>query len=280
MELQYATSMDSSKAPTTGWTTAYPEKTDEYIWTRTIVYYTDKTSSVSSSYCDTNIARLNESLQKEGQAIVDSLEKTGFVRIFEDRIYLLDNKDPFQVKQAICMNNKGIAFAKASGNQSLPWNAETNTFGEEIEGSNVFTAVWGIEGTFDLRSMNVINIKAENIQDGTLTLGKDKNQNGHLEIYGINEETPTVLADGEGIRVALNNGGEASFSETDGLKVTSGSNANKEYGSYSDGKGFEANNLRANNELVFGKVLMAKPMSIKDTSTNIVHTGVAFIKIV
>ena len=171
------------------------------------------------------------------------------------------------------MNNKGIAFAKAPEGEFLEWDAQNQEF------KNSFTSVWGIEGTFDLQGLNVINIKAENIKDGTLTLGKDKNQSGHLEIFGTNEESPTIIANGDGIIISLANGGEIRLSEAEGLIVTHGSAANKEYGSYQDGKGFEANHLRANEEMHFGNNIAAKPMSIT-TADGVTHIGVGFIKII
>lgn len=273
--LWYATADNSSIAPTTGWSTEPPNSTNLYIWTKTVQYYTDGTDNFDSAIavCDTTIATLQSGIEEKGNQIFSSLRDKGYVRVFEDRIYLLDNKTETQVTQAICMNNNGIAFAKAAEGEFLKWDVEKQVF------TDSFTSVWGIEGTFDLQGLNVINIKAENIQDGTLTLGKDKNQNGHLEIFGTNEESPTVIANGNGIIITLANGGEIRLSEEEGLIVTHGSAANKEYGSYQDGKGFESKNLRVNNEMDFGNNIAAKPMSIT-TEDGVTHVGVGFIKII
>ena len=273
--LWYATADNVSVAPTEGWSTEPPGSTELYIWTKTVSYYTDGTDNfnTAAAVCDTTIATLQEGITEKGKEIFSSLQDKGFVRIFEDKIFLLNNKEVNQVTQAICMNNSGIAFAKASEGSYLTWDEAQQTF------TDAFTSVWGIEGTFDLLGLNVLNIKAENIQDGTLTLGKDKNQSGHLEIFGANETSPTVMANGDGIIISLNNGGEIRLSEAEGLVVTSGNASNKEYGSYQDGKGFESNQLRANNEMDFGSVIAAKPMTIT-TADGVTHTGVDFIKII
>ena len=157
------------------------------------------------------------------------------------------------------------------------WEMEVGKGGQKIQTSSY--KVNKSRGTFDLIGLNVLNIKAENIQDGTLTLGKDANQKGHLEIYGTNDSTPTVTANGEGIIITLNNGGEIRLSESEGLVVTHGNTSNKEFGSYQDGKGFESKNLRAVEELDFGSTMAAKPMSIT-TADGVTHVGVGFIKII
>ena len=272
--LWYATADNTSIAPTTGWSTEPPTSTNLYIWTKTVQYFTDGTNNFNEAeaVCDTTIVQLQDGITEKGREIFGSLQDKGFVRIFEDRIFLLDNSTVTQVRQAICMNNKGIAFAKAAEGEYLQWNVDTQTF------DDAFTSVWGIEGTFDLIGLNVINIKAENIQDGTLTLGKDANQRGHLEIFGANDKTPTITANGEGIIISLANGGEIRLSEEEGLIVTHGSATNKEYGSYADGRGFEAKSLRANEEMNFGANIAAKPMSIT-TADGVTHVGVGFIKI-
>ena len=140
----------------------------------------------------------------------------------------------------------------------------------------------------DLTHLNTVSIKASDIQDGTLTLGSDPNTPGHLEILAP-DGFATISANAQGIRVRLNNGGEARITRAEGLVVTSKTERDpitgaiigddiKVFGSNSGGDGFESTKITVSQELDFKDYMKMIPIQQKDSNNNIIHKGIGFIK--
>lgn len=269
----YESDSANTKPPANAvWKNEKPINTDKYIWTRTQYNYTHGESKYSTPTCDTLTKRLQENIQNSANKITNGLE-TGYVKIYNNYIYLLDVEDPEKATQAIQLGKNGIAFAKSKTGSPLGWNSTTNSFNNE---QNIFTSVWGINGTFDAQSLNVKNINASEIQDGILELGKTQNVNGQLNIFTTNGSVPTVIADGDGIIVNLDNGGQAKITKSKGLEVTYGDSV--VYGSNTNGDAFKAEKIEIQKETVYGNVLRQINMELT-TDDKIHHVGIGFLKI-
>ena len=269
---EYAGSTSSTSAPnvqTGGWSEKKPTNTNLYIWTRVISYYSDGTSEIIvAAYCDSLTKQLQDKITEDTTAITNELHETGVIRMFNDEFYALNTPDPSSATQVIRISSSGIAFAKGT---NLGWNTSTHQFTNAT-----WNSVWGIDGTFDAQSLNVINLNASEIQDGVLELGRSSQTNGQLNIYTTNGSSPTIIANGNGIIVKLENGGEARITKSEGIIVTKGSASNKIYGSTSDGEGFETDRIDIEKEINFGSNI--KGLVMTATVSGVTHRGVGFIK--
>ena len=267
---EYAGSTSSTTAPTTGWSEQKPTNTNLYIWTRVVNYYSDNSSEIIvSAYCDSLTKKLQEDITSKANAITSELHDTGVIRMFNDEFYALNNANPASATQVIRISSSGIAFAQGS---NLGWNATTHQFTNAT-----WNSVWGIDGTFDAQALTVVNLNASEIQDGILELGRSEQTNGQLKIYTTNGSIPTIIADGNGIIVKLDNGGEARITKSEGIIVTKGSTTDKVYGSTTDGEGFQTNRIDIQKEINFGSDIKGTIMTA--TVDGVTHRGIGFIKI-
>ena len=267
---EYAGSTSSTIAPSTGWSEQKPTDTDLYVWTRVINYYSDGTSKIAvAAYCDSLTKRLQDNITEKAKEITDGLQEKGVIRIFEDKIYSMNSNNPSTATQIIRISDNGIAFAKGN---NLGWNPETQNFE-----TATWNSVWGIDGTFDAQSLTVINLNASEIQDGILELGRSAETNGKLNIYTTNGATPTIIADGSGITVNLENGGVAKITKDKGLVVTKGSNSDSDmvYGSNTNGDGFKTSILEVEKEINHGAYIKEITMTVNDNG--VTHRGIGFI---
>ena len=262
---QYAGSTSSSTAPITGWNVEKPTNPELYIWTRTATQWDTGIETYSDAICDTLLKSLKDDLDRNAQDI-SKLSDLGYVRIFDNYIYLVDKAEMSSVRAGIAMGAGGIQFFKYAVSTPTSWNANTNTFDNAV-----YSSVWTLDGTMDLQELEAVKIKASEIADGILKLGEDKNTPGHLEIYSTNSSTSIVTADGSGIKVKLNNGGEARISVSEGFTLVD-SNGNQIYGSKNDLNKFEMTKGKVTEELDFNACIKMVPITLAG------HKGIAFIR--
>ena len=81
-----------------------------------------------------------------------------------DSIMVVDSLPADTATNVILINNGGIGFSQTGIN-------------------GTFNSAWTIDGTLNMQNINVINLVADLIQGGTLTLGNNLNESGILELY-------------------------------------------------------------------------------------------------
>lgn len=82
----------------------------------------------------------------------------------QDQILIMDTDDISTCRYCIRMNQAGIGFSTTGYN-------------------GPFNSAWTIDGTLNMQEINVINLTANLIRGGTLTLGSEENVSGLLELY-------------------------------------------------------------------------------------------------
>ena len=281
---EYAAWDSSDTAPEEGsdkWKEAKPDTTDKYIWTRTTTNWDTGLVTHSTPICDTLAKRLQDSLNQMGLS-VSELSESGYVRIFDNYIYLVNAEEMRDVRAGIAMGLGGIQFFKYPGEKpedtdyvATEWDEENKVF----KGVK-YNSVWSLGGTMDLEALRVQNINASEIKDGILTLGEDANTEGRLEVYKvngkINGDDPVVKIDGNGVEVKLANGGWAKILDTNGITLIDANN-NLVFGSDTNLDRFNMTKATVTSEINFDSKIIAQPTVLTDTN-NIDHHGLAFIR--
>lgn len=104
---------------------------------------------------------------KEATDKIWSVLGSSHVQYYGDRILVLDALPEADAHNVIMINSAGIGFSNTGIN-------------------GTFRSAWTIDGTLDMQQINVINLVADLIRGGTLTLGGLSNQSGVLELYDEN----------------------------------------------------------------------------------------------
>lgn len=115
---------------------------------------TDAAQAVNSSIATTVNDRLNESENK-----INNLYSGSYVIYDGEQILVVDSLPKESAHNVLRINSAGIGFSSSG-----------------IDGS--FTSAWTIDGTLNMQDINVINLVADLIKGGTLTLGGQDNGNG------------------------------------------------------------------------------------------------------
>ena len=274
---EYASSESDDPASITSWSKDKPTDASLYIWTRTRTDWDTGLITYSEPVCDTLTKQLQEGLVANGNRITQ-LSTLGFVRIFDNYIYLVNAEKMSDVRSGIAMGAGGIQFFKYPGEKpgdtdyvATAWNEETNEF-DNVE----YNSVWKLDGIMDLKALRVQNINASEIEDGTLTLGKTVNTEGHLEVYKTNGTEPIVKIDGNGIEVKLVNGGWAKILDTNGITLVDANN-NLVFGSDTNLDRFNMTKATITSELNFDSKIIAQPVTLTDTN-DVTHHGLAFVR--
>ena len=179
-----------------------------------------------------------------------------------------------QSTEVLCLNERGICFAKKSKETPL----------DKAE----YTSVWALDGTFDAQSINVINLSADNIKNGVLRLYDEKsnNETGKLLIFegpapatvdATYDERSIVEISSTGINVKLANGGQFLVDITNGFKIK---NPMKDevVSMAADGDSIAFTKTTILKHIDFGNDLRGLVMDRK-TSDGKTHRGIGFIKI-
>ena len=218
-------------------------------------------NSISSS-TDKKLEKNNEALRIElnkeisnNSANIWETLGSSYVIYDGDKILVLDQLPKDSAKNVIMINSHGIGFSNTG-----------------IHGQ--FTSAWTIDNTLNMERVNVINLTADLIRGGTLKLGSNLNEYGHIEIY---DQSNKLIAEmnnkglkmygNDGSYVLLNN--EVGFAGFDSL-------GQKIY--WVDKDEFHMKRSVVEEEITLCNKLRFIPITIKDEG-NIVNDGIGLVSV-
>lgn len=173
----------------TAWQTTKPiwtaDDKNKYLWIKTTYIYSDNTKSIATPYCDltwSELGVLDSNLESYKDDFTNQLTG-GVVKMEGGEIRIYDNANTEEATKCIVMNSSGIGYLFKDEEGKWPEDGQV-------------ISVWGINGTFDARLLTVINLTADQINNGVLRLGGPITltpKNEEDEIYTTLEE---FIADG------------------------------------------------------------------------------------
>nr|DAI57583.1 MAG TPA: tail protein [Caudoviricetes sp.] len=204
---------------------------------------TDAAQAASSSIATTVKARLDESESK-----ITNLVGGSYVLYDGEQILVVDSLPKESAHNVLRINSAGIGFSSSG-----------------INGS--FTSAWTIDGTLNMQDINVINLVADLIKGGTLTLGGQDNGNGVMLVKSAAGATLGRLDNG-GLTMWATDGSHIVVSAANGL--TGYDSANRITYTARNGV-FSMRNGYIEEGLAVGGKLKIVPVTSGD------NTGVAFV---
>ena len=204
---------------------------------------TDAAQAASSSIATTVKARLDESESK-----ITNLVGGSYVLYDGEQILVVDSLPKESAHNVLRINSAGIGFSSSG-----------------INGS--FTSAWTIDGTLNMQDINVINLVADLIKGGTLTLGGQDNGNGVMLVKSAAGATLGRL-DNSGLTMWATDGSHIVISAANGL--TGYDSANKITYTARNGV-FSMRNGYVEEGLAVGGKLKIVPVTSGD------NNGVAFV---
>lgn len=153
---------------------------------------TDAAQAVNSQIVTTVNDRLNESESK-----INNLYGGSYVIYDGEQILVVDSLPKDSAHNVLRINSAGIGFSSSG-----------------INGN--FTSAWTIDGTLNMRNINVINLVADLIKGGTLTLGGQDNGNGVMLVKSAAGATLGRLDNG-GLTMWATDGSHIVVSAANGL---------------------------------------------------------------
>lgn len=204
---------------------------------------TDAAQAASSSIATTVKARLDESESK-----ITNLVGGSYVLYDGEQILVVDSLPKESAHNVLRINSAGIGFSSSG-----------------INGS--FTSAWTIDGTLNMQNVNVINLVADLIKGGTLTLGGQDNGNGVMLVKSAAGATLGRM-DNSGLTMWAQDGSHIVVSAANGL--TGYDSANRITYTARNGV-FSMRNGYVEEGLAVGGKLKIVPVTSGD------NTGVAFV---
>lgn len=204
---------------------------------------TDAAHAVNSSIVTTVNDRISESENK-----ITNLVGGSYVIYDGEQILVVDSLPKESAHNVLRINSAGIGFSSSG-----------------ISGS--FTSAWAIDGTLNMQNINVINLVADLIKGGTLTLGGQDNGNGVMLVKSAAGATLGRL-DNSGLTMWAQDGSHISVSAANGL--TGYDSANRITYTARNGV-FSMRNGYVEEGLAVGGKLKIVPVTSGD------NTGVAFV---
>lgn len=199
---------------------------------------------------------LRNELQDSTQKIWDALGAS--YCIYEgDKILIVDTLPKENAKNVIMINNGGIGFGQNGIN-------------------GTFNSAWTIDGTLNMQNINVINFVADMIKGGTLKLGSNLNQAGIIEIY---DEANSLIGkiDKNGIRM---NGKDGSYVLMNNDIGVAGYDINDNKIYWMDKDEFHMKKSVVEEEITLCNKMRFIPITIKDSSKNVVNDGIGLVSTV
>lgn len=184
----------------------------------------------------------------ESESKINSLYGGSYVVYDGSQILVVDSLPKESAHNVLRINSAGIGFSSSG-----------------INGK--FTSAWTIDGTLNMQSINVINLVADLIKGGTLTLGGQDNGNGVMLVKSAAGATLGRL-DNSGLTMWASDGSRIVVSASDGL--TGYDSANRVTYTARNGV-FSMRNGYVEEGLAVGGKLKIVPVTSGD------NTGVAFV---
>lgn len=194
---------------------------------------------------------LLESELAEATARINSVLGNSYVINNGNEIIVVDRLPKEEAIYCIKINSAGIGFSNTGIN-------------------GTFNSAWLIDGTLDMKYINVINLTASLIKGGTLKLGGTNDASGTFELYDASNRL-MALMDKTGLTVYATNGDYVKLNAEVGFAGYDKS-GNKVY--WADGNVFHMYNAEVENEIKIAGKIKIVPVS---TSENV---GVGFVALV
>ena len=153
---------------------------------------TNAAQQINNQTVSTINGKLNES-----EAKINSVLGGSYVIYDGEQILVVDSLPKESAHNVLRINSTGISFSSNG-----------------ISGD--FTSAWTIDGTFNMQSINVINLVADLIKGGTLTLGGQDNSNGVMLVKSAAGATLGRL-DNSGLTMWAQDGSHIVISAANGL---------------------------------------------------------------
>ena len=142
------------------------------------------------------VSAINERMD-ESEAKINSVLSGSYVVYDGSQILVVDSLPKESAHNVLRINSAGIGFSSTG-----------------INGS--FTSAWTIDGTLNMQAVNVINLVADLIKGGTLTLGGQDNSNGVMLVKSAAGATLGRL-DNQGLTMWAQDGSHIVISAANGL---------------------------------------------------------------
>ena len=207
--------------------------------------------SLQSSAQSAAQSTVNDAIQGVADTVAQSITQSmgaSYVIYDGSKILVLDSLPKEEAHNVIMINDNGIAFSRNG-----------------IAGT--FESAWGIDGTLNMRNVNVINFVADLIKGGTLKLGGADNGNGVMEVRSAGGSLLGRL-DKDGLRMWATDGSRIEINASQGLAGYD-ANGNATYG-VTDGV-FHMANGYVDSSLAVGGLLKMVPIRTE------AGTGIAFV---
>lgn len=135
--------------------------------------------------------------------------------------------------------------------------------------NGTFSSAWTLDGTLDMKNINVVNMTASLIKGGVLKLGGAGNSSGTFELY---DETNTLISlmDKDGLTVFAKNGDYVKLNAEEGF-VGYDAKGNRVY--WADGEIFHMANAEVENQITIAGKIKIVPVTTAD------NVGVGFVAI-
>lgn len=218
-------------------------------------------SSISSS-TDKKLEKNNEALRIELNKEISNnsgniWETLGssYVIYDGDKILVLDQLPKDSAKNVIMINNRGIGFSNSG-----------------INGQ--FKSAWTIDNVLNMERINVINLTADLIKGGTLKLGSNLNEYGHIEIYDQSNKLIAEL-NNKGLKMYGNDGSYVLLNNEVGFAGFN-SLGNKIYWAAKDE--FHMKRSAVEEEITLCNKLRFIPITIKD-GDSVVNDGIGLVSV-
>lgn len=177
------------------------------IYRRTVITYNNGTQARSDWDLMDDYQTVDDIRYLDGNEVLKTMRGTNNIFYNSDGFYCYDGATKNDSTHAIILNHNGICFQERSSIKD-PWPEPTS--------------VWNINGTFDAKQINVINLTANAIANGILTLGSAA-QDGGIVINDDQGRTKFEL-NSQRFCCHLNNGGYVLIGKDIGIQVLSSEN--------------------------------------------------------
>ena len=193
-------------------------------------------------------------------------------------IIILNEPNDSDATEFLYIDKGGISFGKKQVGQTI----------QEAE----FTSVWSLDGTFNAQGINVLNLSANNIENGILRLydTTSKNNDGKLLIFNgdpIKSENMSDIEEGDknaitivssdGLEIKMSNGKTFRVSVAKGFEIISSDGTKTTCRTSDDGDTLEITKTKIIESIDFGENLRGLVMEREENGKK--HKGLGFTKI-
>ena len=198
---------------------------------------------------------LGEELSQATASIWNAMSSS-YVLYDGNMIMVVDSLPKESAHYVILINSGGIGFSQNGIN-------------------GPFNSAWTIDGTLDMQQINVINLVADMIRGGTLTLGGTDKGDGVLELYNA-DNALIGLMDKTGFYMYNSDGSYVKMDATNGFAGYD-QNGNKMF--WADRNAFHMKRSEVEEEIVFCGKMSFIPITIYDSNDNIVNDGIGLVSV-